>query len=161
MLQDNAKPLILPEACFECGLCVSNCPAKAIKQEAFSDQRLSGEGAEAKTFVFACERSAGLAADEAARLGFALGDNVRIEKVRCVGRVGLENMFAPLLHGARRVIVAGCHEGNCRSMESGTYAKMRIGHTAEDLGIGADKLSYHPVAANEPEKFRKITSDDE
>ena len=161
ILQDTAKPRIVNEACFECGICVSNCPAKAIRQEGFSDAKIAGEGTVAETFVFACERSAGLAAEEAARLGMANGDKVHVQKVRCAGRVGLENMFAPLLQGAKRVIVAGCHEGNCRSMDGGTYAKARIESTAKDVGIGPDKLCFHPVAANEPDTYRKIVSEEE
>ncbi len=161
MLQKTAKPVIVPEACFECGLCVSNCPAKAIRQEAFSDSDISGGNAVADTFVFACERSAHLAAKEAERMGIRLNDKLHVQPVACVGRVGVENMLAPLLNGAKRVILAGCHEGNCRSMESGTYAKIRVGRIAEDLKTAGDKLSYHAVAANEPDKFEKIVSDTE
>ncbi len=161
MLQKTAKPVIVQEACFECGLCVSNCPAKAIRQEAFSDKDISGENVNADTFVFACERSAFLAAKEAERLDFKLDGKIHVLPVRCAGRVGIENMLAPLLNGAKRVVVAGCHEGNCRSMESGTYAKARVGGLAEDLKMAGDKLTYRPVAANEPDKFRKIVSDTE
>ena len=158
VLQSSNKPKIMPEACFECGLCVSNCPAKAIQHEAFTDDKLVGEAKDFETFIFACERSAFLAGHEAKRLGMDINGNVHVQAVRCTGRIGIENMFAPLLKGARRVIVAGCHEGNCRSMESGSFAKRRIEHTIADLDIDSDKLSFYPVAANEPEKFRKIIS---
>jgi len=161
VLLSSNKPEIIPEACFECGLCVSNCPAKAIRQEAFPDEKLVEEAKEAETFIFACERSAFLAGHEARRLGMDLNQKVHVQSVRCTGRIGIENMFAPLLKGAGRVIVAGCHEGNCRSMESGAFAKRRIEHTLTDLGIDTHKLSFYPVAANEPDKFKKITSDTE
>jgi hypothetical protein len=46
-------------------------------------------------------------------------------------------------------------------MDSGAYAGIRIEQTAKDFRIGSEKLAYHPVAANEPGKFREITSDDE
>jgi heterodisulfide reductase subunit A-like polyferredoxin/coenzyme F420-reducing hydrogenase delta subunit len=161
VLLSSNKPKIIPEACFECGLCVSNCPAKAIRQEAFSDDKLVEKVKEAETFIFACERSAFLAGNEARRLGMDLDQKVHVQSVRCAGRIGIENMLAPLLKGAGRVIVAGCHEGNCRSMESGEFAKRRIEHTITDLGIDTHKLSFYPVAANEPDKFKKITSDTE
>ncbi len=161
VLLSSNKPEIIPEACFECGLCVSNCPAKAIKQETFPDEKLVEEAKEAETFIFACERSALLAGHEARRLGLDLNQKVHVQSVRCTGRIGIENMLAPLLKGAGRVIVAGCHEGNCRSMESGNFAKRRIEHTITDLGMDTHKLSFYPVAANEPEKFKKITSDTE
>jgi coenzyme F420-reducing hydrogenase delta subunit/Pyruvate/2-oxoacid:ferredoxin oxidoreductase delta subunit len=161
VLSGSNKPEIIPEACFECGLCVSNCPAKAIRQEAFTDENLVKEAKKAETFVFACERSAFLAGHEARRLGLDLNQKIHVESVRCTGRIGIENMLAPLLNGAKRVIVAGCYEGNCRSMESGNFAKRRIEHTLTDLAIEPDKLSFYPVAANEPDKFKKITSDTE
>jgi heterodisulfide reductase subunit A2 len=161
VLSDSNKPEIIPEACFECGLCVSNCPAKAIRQEAFADENLIKEAKEAETFIFACERSAFLAGHEAQRLGLDLNQKIHVQSVRCTGRIGIENMLAPLLNGAKRVIVAGCYEGNCRSMESGNFVKRRIEHTLTDLAIDSDKLSFYPVAANEPDKFKKITSDTE
>jgi heterodisulfide reductase subunit A-like polyferredoxin/coenzyme F420-reducing hydrogenase delta subunit len=161
VLLSSNKPEIIPQACFECGLCVSNCPAKAIRQEAFLDEKLVEETKEAETFIFACERSAFLAGNEARRLGMDLNRKVHVQSVRCTGRIGIETMFAPLLKGANRVIVAGCHEGNCRSMESGNFARKRIEHTLTDLGMDTNKLSFYPVAANEPEKFRKISSDTE
>lgn len=161
LLSGSSKPKIMPEACFECGLCVSNCPAKAIRQEAFSDEKLVEGAKEIDTLVFACERSAFLAGHEARRLGMDLNPRVHVQAVRCTGRIGIENMFAPLLRGARRVIVAGCHEGNCRSMESGNFAKRRIEHTLADLDIDGNKLNFYPIAANEPETFKKVTSDTE
>jgi heterodisulfide reductase subunit A2 len=161
VLLSSNKPEIIPQACFECGLCVSNCPAKAIRQEAFLDEKLVEETKETETFIFACERSAFLAGNEARRLGMDLNRKVHVQSVRCTGRIGIENMFAPLLKGAGRVIIAGCHEGNCRSMESGNFAGKRIEHTLTDLGMDTNKLSFYPVAANEPEKFRKISSDTE
>ncbi len=161
VLLSSNKPEIIPEACFECGLCVSNCPAKAIRQEAFLDENLVEMAKETDTFIFACERSAFLARNEARRLGMEMNEKVHIQTVRCTGRIGIENMFAPILKGADRVIVAGCYEGNCRSMESGAFAKRRIEHTIADLGIDSNKLSFYPVAANEPDKFKKITSDTE
>lgn len=159
ILLSSNKPKIVHDACFECGLCVSNCPAKAIGQENFSDARLVEGVSEGITFVFACERSAFLAEREGHRLGLHLNEKVHIQPVRCTGRIGIENMLAPLLKGASRVIVAGCHEGNCRSVESGVFAQRRISHTLSDLGIDRDKLSFHPVAANEPAKFKEITSE--
>ena len=149
----------MPGACFECGLCVSNCPAKAIKQEAFSDEKLLDDIKGDETFVFACERSAFLAEQEARRLGMGLNQKVRIQPVRCTGRIGIENIFGLLLKGARSVIVAGCHEGNCRSMDSNIFAKRRIEHTLWDLGIDSGKLNFFSIAANEPDQFKKLTSD--
>jgi heterodisulfide reductase subunit A-like polyferredoxin/coenzyme F420-reducing hydrogenase delta subunit len=158
VLSNSNRPEIIPEACFECGLCVSNCPAKAIRQEEFTDEKLVEKAKAAETFIFACERSAFLAGKEALRLGLDLNQKVHIQSVRCTGRIGIENMFAPLLKGAARVIVAGCYEGNCRSIESGMFAKRRIEHTLSDLGIDSGKLTFQHVAANEPEKFKKIAS---
>jgi heterodisulfide reductase subunit A-like polyferredoxin/coenzyme F420-reducing hydrogenase delta subunit len=161
VLSGSNKPEIIPEACFECGLCVSNCPAKAIRQEVFTDENLVKDVKEAETFIFACERSAFLAGQEAQRLGLDLNQKIHVQSVRCTGRIGIENMLAPLLNGAKRVIVAGCYEGNCRSVESGNFAKRRIEHTLTDLAIDTDKMSFYPVAANEPDKFKKIVSDTE
>jgi ferredoxin/coenzyme F420-reducing hydrogenase delta subunit len=155
VLLSSNKPEIIPQACFECGLCVSNCPPKPSGRRHFwmrnwlrRQRKLKRSFLHASGLHFWQEMRRGV-------WGWNLNRKVHVQSVRCTGRIGIENMFAPLLKGAGRVIIAGCHEGNCRSMESGNFAGKRIEHTLTDLGMDTNKLSFYPVAANEPENSER------
>jgi heterodisulfide reductase subunit A-like polyferredoxin/coenzyme F420-reducing hydrogenase delta subunit len=154
-LQADDIPLINPEACFACGLCVSSCPAKAISQETLDDADLVLMDGAAHTVIFACRRSALLAVQEARHNGADFDSQVKIQPVPCAGRVSVETMLAPLLAGARRVMVAGCHPGNCRSMNSGRLTAKRLEQVRGQVRLTTDELDFFPVAANEPRRLER------
>ena len=161
MLRNSVQPYIVPEACFGCGRCVSACPVRAIvmEQKDASKDVLPDKFDIAETIVFACEQSAALAEKEASWLGLGSMGNVRVIPVTCAGGVGIETMLAPLLGNAQRVIILGCHQGNCRSGWGGRFASGRIKRVATEIGLPEEKLEYNSVAANEPEKFARIVSE--
>jgi heterodisulfide reductase subunit A-like polyferredoxin/coenzyme F420-reducing hydrogenase delta subunit len=161
MLRNSVQPYIVPEACFGCGMCVSACPVRAIsmEREDASKEILPDQFDTKETVVFACERSAALAEKEALRLGLCSMENVRIIPVACAGGVGIETVLEPLLGNVQRVIVLGCHQGNCRSGWGGSFASGRIKRAATEIGLSEEKLEYNSVAANEPEKFARIVSE--
>jgi heterodisulfide reductase subunit A len=155
VLQASDKPIINPEACFACGLCVSSCPAKAIFHESLDDEDLGRTGGEAQTVIFACRRSALLAIQAAQKNGADFDPRVKIQPVPCAGRVSVEIMLAALLGGARRVMVAGCHPGNCRSMDSGHLAAKRLEQARSQVNLSPDELDFFRVAANEPQRIKR------
>ena len=155
VLQASDKPIIDPEACFSCGLCVSSCPAKAIAQETLDDEDLGRMEGEVHTVIFACQRSALLAAREAEKNGANLDPRIKIQPVPCAGRISAEAMLAPLLAGARRVMIAGCHPGNCRSVTSGGLAARRLELVRGQVHLKPEELDFFPVAANEPRKLKR------
>jgi heterodisulfide reductase subunit A-like polyferredoxin/coenzyme F420-reducing hydrogenase delta subunit len=155
VLEVGEKPMIRPEACFACGLCVSSCPAKAISQEVFDDAALTQTETGVHTVVFACQRSAWLAAREASRKGAEFDRKIKIQPVPCAGRVSVETMMTPLLQGVQRVVIAGCHPGNCRSMGSGPLTAKRLERLRRQVDLSPKELGFFPVAANEPHRLRR------
>jgi len=145
VLRNHYQPEIVPSACFGCQLCVSNCPALAIESDALP------EPASAQTVIFACERSARLAA-----LPLKLPDTTRIISVPCGCSVDTKRILQTLAGGADQVVVASCHAGNCRSLKGAAFAEAGTRRLFEGAGIPAQRLNCLHVAANEPARLENL-----
>jgi coenzyme F420-reducing hydrogenase delta subunit len=65
----------------------------------------------------------------------------------------LELILRTLALGAAGVLVAGCHEGMCRSLAGNLRARLRVGEAAatlRELGLSADAVAFLPLASNQP-----------
>ena len=153
-LNENDRPEIVPDACFGCHLCVVNCPALAIESASWAPDRIAEQTETGQTVILACQRSAALAAGP-----LNLPDPVRLISVPCASRTGVNLMLKLLLDGAEKIIVAGCHAGNCRSMNGTASAQKEVRHLLDLPGIPPDKVTWQSVAANETQRFARIISD--
>ncbi len=154
VLNAKDRPEIVPDACFECHLCVVNCPALAIESTAYAPDQMEKQVDKDRVVILACQRSAALAAGP-----LTLPDPVRLVSVPCANSAGVNLILKLLLAGAAKVIVAGCHDGNCRSMNGSTSAQKEVSRLLTLPGITPDKVAWHSVAANETRKFARIISD--
>ncbi|MEE4363987.1 MAG: FAD-dependent oxidoreductase [Desulfotignum sp.] len=154
LLNDKARPEIVADACFGCHLCVANCPAFAITSETFSTNQVADQVQKDRVVVLACRRSAALAAGP-----LDLGDHIQLIPVPCACRASTNLVLKSLINGAQKVIIAGCHEDNCLSMDGSTTAQREVAQVLAMPGITPDKVSWHPVAANETQTFARIISD--
>jgi len=153
VLNDKMMPQIDPAACFSCHLCMANCPAHAIDSEAFANNAFAEMAKKDKTVLFACERSAYLAAEEA-----SLPEAVQMVSIPCACRMNVDVMLKALLGGASRVIVAGCHDGNCRSMDGAREAALGVRQALRIPGMDESRVSFFSAAANEASRIRRILS---
>ncbi|MFN2357121.1 MAG: FAD-dependent oxidoreductase [Desulfotignum sp.] len=154
VLNEKSRPEIVAQACFGCHLCVANCPAFAIASEQFSTDHVAALAQKDQVAVLACQRSAALAAGP-----LDLPDHVRLISVPCACRINQNLVLKTLLNGADKVIVAGCHEENCQSMDGTTTAAAEVARLLTMPGITQNKVSWHSVAANETQTFARILSD--
>jgi heterodisulfide reductase subunit A len=145
VLRNHYQPEIVPTACYGCEYCVSNCPALAIETSPFPDT------GPAQTVVFACERSAGLAAPD-----IDLPDETAVVSVPCACSVDNSRLLKTLAGGARRVVVAACHAGNCRSLKGAAYAASGTQTITETVGIPATRVSSINIAANESARLERM-----
>jgi heterodisulfide reductase subunit A len=152
-LNENDRPEIVPDACFGCHLCVVNCPALAIESASSAPERIAEQAETGQIVVLACQRSAALAAGP-----LTLPDPVRLISVPCASRAGVNLMLKLLLDGVSKIIVAGCYDGNCRSMNGSVNAHREVARLQTLPGIPPDKVVWHSVAANETRKFARIIS---
>jgi len=159
---DNDKNAAYPSpiSCRRCGVCVAECPVKAITLPGFSDKDITAEvGDMPQVTVFACENSAIPAAEAAGR---KYPTTVKIIKVPCVGRIDPCTVLAALESGAQKVIVIGCHPESCRYLSGSSRAVGRIKRLAailEKAGFDASRVSFGGIASVEPGKFKEYVSE--
>jgi len=149
VIVNGIKPYVVPEACVSCGLCVSSCPALAITQTDFHDPSISNETLGGRDIIFACERSAAIAAKST-----TLPENTSLITVPCVCRVDTGTLLKTWLNGASSITLAGCHPGNCRSSHGSRTAVSRTQKTNRLLEKTGAKVEFKPFAANEPVRFQ-------
>jgi coenzyme F420-reducing hydrogenase delta subunit/Pyruvate/2-oxoacid:ferredoxin oxidoreductase delta subunit len=169
ILNEKMRPQIMEDACFSCHLCYSNCPAYAIESEEFTNDQIANRVANQianqvanqapdkkkkdQVVIFACERSAALAAEK-----LVLPKTTRLISLPCACRISCNMILKAMLNGASKIIVSGCHDGNCRSMEGSTTARLEVDAVARMPGIPPGSVAWKPVAANESHKFECIIS---
>lgn len=151
VIREQFQPVIVAAACTGCGICVASCPAKAISADP-SGAIPAVNDVTGATVVFACQRSGALAAKAAG----CDGTHTQIVPVRCAGQIDEQTMLQPLADGADRVVIAACHEGNCRSMNGSRTAAARAEKMAGQIGLDKTTIRHQTIAANEPARMARI-----
>ena len=151
IMNEKNRPQIEQDSCFSCHLCVSNCPAYAIESKALTNDQIAQKIGKDKVTILACERSAALAAGS-----LALRNNITLIPIPCACRISSDVILKALLNGASKVIVAGCHEENCRSLKGSNVANASVRQVLSIPGIKTSKVVWEPIAANETKKFERI-----
>lgn len=158
------KAVVSPVACQGCGICASECPNDAIQLLSFTDDDISGEIKNALQknpggiIAFCCENSAAEAAESADRFGMPLPETLSVIQVPCAGKVDIQYILSAFVEGAGGVLVAACHNGNCKSEYGSNYAKWRIEEVArmlDETGVDKDRLAFVTMAANMAGDFVK------
>ncbi len=149
-----------PAGCVACGVCAAECPAEAIAPPGWSNpEMIAGltaglaKAASPTMVLFACQQSAHRALAELSRSGHELPAGLLVFPVVCAGRVGMQLIMKALSLGAGGVLVAGCHDGMCRSISGNLRARLRVGQTAEllaELGLSPEAVRFAHVASNQP-----------
>lgn len=152
-----------PAACVACGMCAAECPAEAIAPPGWSNPELTA-GLEAglakagspKLVLFACAQSGVQAFAQLSGQGHEWPEGLLLYPLPCAGRVGMQLIMKTLSSGADGVMVAGCHDGNCRSVSGNLRARLRVGEAAqtlEQLGLGPERVSFLHLASNQPRRL--------
>jgi len=143
--------------CQRCGICVALCPAGAIELPGYMTKQLAAEVADRpKLTVFACENSAFPAATAAAAAGCGCGENVRLIRVPCAGRVDAREILRCLQNGTEKVLVLGCHPDSCKYINGSSRAVktiMRIENMLQKARIEKERVVFGPLASVEPKRF--------
>lgn len=157
-------------ACQGCGICASECPMDAIQIGGFSDKDLGLQVREAVAatqkqpaiVAFCCQNSALEAGQAAAAFGMDLPPGLKLIKVPCAGKVDVEFIMQAFVEGAAGVMVAACHEGNCKAERGNLFARWRVDEIQKRLaGLGIDKerLLFTTFASNMAKGFAETARD--
>jgi coenzyme F420-reducing hydrogenase delta subunit/Pyruvate/2-oxoacid:ferredoxin oxidoreductase delta subunit len=163
---ENGVAVISPVACQGCGICASECPMDAIQIGEFTDASLKADIDEAvasaqkaptpSVVAFCCENSAFEAGQAVKALGADLPEGFRMIQVPCAGKVDVEFIMRAFVEGADGVMVAACHEGNCKAERGNTFAGWRVAEVQrrlEAMGLNKDRLIFTTIASNMAEEF--------
>ena len=165
---NNDAAIISPVACFGCGICASECPMDAIQLGEFADDDLAeavhaaaNAGNSPSVVAFLCENSGFEAFETAKKAGAVFPEGLKPVRVPCAGKIDAAFIWKALAEGADGVMVAVCHEGNCRSENGNTYAAWRveeISRRLEAMGLDRDRVVFLNLASNMADTLEKAVA---
>jgi F420-non-reducing hydrogenase iron-sulfur subunit len=144
--------------CRGCGLCVTLCPALALDLEHWEEDRistliskLSKEKARPNILVMRCQWAVFPELSEESDC------NVHIIDMPCAARVDPLHIMEAFWQGIDGVLIAACHEEDCRSKRGSKEARRLITALKKTLSqIGfEERLHFCSVAPRYPESFHE------
>lgn len=157
------KVAVIEQAmCRGCGNCLSSCKFDAISIANHTEEHLRAQlraalkHPEDKIVVFACHWCSYAGADFAGTSRLQYSPKVRVIKTMCSCRVTPDVIKYAFLLGAPKVIVSGCHPGDCHYLDNNLFTRDRITKFKEKLesrGINPDRLMLKWVSAAEGQRF--------
>jgi coenzyme F420-reducing hydrogenase delta subunit len=156
-LEEGAATFDL-ELCRGCGLCVTLCPALALDLERWEGDRIStliSKLARKKTrpniLVMRCQWAV------FPELDGEFDSNLHIIDVPCAGRVDPLHILEAFRQGIDGVLIAACHEEDCRSKKGSKEAHRlttTLKKTLSQIGF-EERLHFCSVAPRHPESFHE------
>jgi Coenzyme F420-reducing hydrogenase, delta subunit len=88
---------------------------------------------------------------------------IKLMRVMCSGRVGMEHIFRAFSKGADGVFVGGCHLNDCHYITNGNYDALSMVQLSkkilEHIGVNPERLRIEWVSAGEGIRFANIMND--
>jgi coenzyme F420-reducing hydrogenase delta subunit/Pyruvate/2-oxoacid:ferredoxin oxidoreductase delta subunit len=163
------RPFSDPAACQRCGVCAAECPMDAIQLADYTDfqikarleallERPKKDGLP-RIVVFGCRRSAAKALAAAPKPRPA---DVVFLAMPCAGRIEDDLVFSAFLGGADGVLMAACHEDNCRTHYGSPKARRRFERIRDllaETGYDPERLGFTTTAPNMGVLFGRTLAD--
>jgi coenzyme F420-reducing hydrogenase delta subunit len=112
---------------------------------------ISRDSGRPRTVIFGCARSAGEALRELEAQGSALPAHVEWVSLPCSGSVDVLHLLRALASGAERVLVLGCYQGACQSLEGDRLAEKRVVAARgwlREIGLAEERIAFRASAPN-------------
>jgi NADPH-dependent glutamate synthase beta subunit-like oxidoreductase/coenzyme F420-reducing hydrogenase delta subunit/Pyruvate/2-oxoacid:ferredoxin oxidoreductase delta subunit len=162
---------IQAEQCQACGVCIGECPARAISLRGEQDGQVVSEElsrvlagviglqSEPITVVFHCSYGAYAASSFRERLKNIDSGRVKFIKVPCVAKLGPPHLIRAFELGAERVLICSCSQEDCQHPDVISQVKQRVDDAKKalsELGLGAERLEMYNLTAPQIEQFDKV-----
>ena len=112
---------------------------------------------EPEMVVFCCQNSVDEDETEAVRRQY--GGRVRIVRMPCSGKTDVRYLMKAFESGADGVLIVGCPEGACRSLDGNMRAKKRVGYVRsllEEIGFGGDRIEMAHLSPSMQEGLSEV-----
>ncbi len=159
---EDKVAVITQAMCRGCGNCASSCKFGAISISNYTEEQMKAQlraalrNPEEKIIVFACHWCSYAGSDFAGTSRLQYSPQVRIIKTMCSCRVTPDLIKYAFVLGAPKVIVSGCHPGDCHYLDSNMFTKHRVTKLKEQLsskGINPERLMLEWISAAEGHRF--------
>jgi NADPH-dependent glutamate synthase beta subunit-like oxidoreductase/coenzyme F420-reducing hydrogenase delta subunit len=173
VINEEGTVTIRNEQCQACGLCLSICPAYAIKFRApFVEQAAARIEPAVRELLARVNGEPPILAVTCSYGGFALpefleykADHVALVRYPCLGKVDTLDLLKAFELGVDGIVVAGCKDDDsfdCPYKEVGYWIRKRLEHTRRllaDLGLGGERLFYAELPGLETAGFDKVVAE--
>lgn len=158
------------DQCQACGICVNECPAKAVTLKQYQDEEViqritttianaSRSGVRPLMVVFWCSFSAYAIEDFAEFVRIKCPSNIGILTIPCVTKIGIIHLLKAFELGADKVFIVGCPEEYCPYNESTFWARRKVDRAKkilDDVGVGAEQLEMFNLPSVDIEQFEEV-----
>lgn len=135
---------IREDQCQACGICVVECPARAIEfnSSCFEDMdreleesltRMDSQDVDSDIVLFYCYYDTDVMLDLAPLLKEELQSKVVLLKIPCVAKLGVSFFLKSFEMGANGVLIMECKDNECKYSQASLWLKRRIEITSEIL----------------------------
>ena len=173
VINEEGTVTIRNEQCQACGLCLSICPAYAIKfRSPYVEQAAAQIEPAVRELLARANGEPPILAVTCAYGGFALpefleyqADHVAVVRYPCVAKVDTLDLLKAFELGVDGVVVAGCKADesfDCPYKEVGFWIEKRLEHTRRllaELGLGGERLFYTELPGLETAGFAKVVAE--
>jgi len=146
---NDRRPIFSALACKGCGICVAECPMGVIQLHDFNDDELKAQipvsSSALNLVAFTCQNSAFEAWSYASMMGLPLPAGLKVIRVPCAGRVGVDLVLSAFKAGVDGVMVLACHHESCKSVSGSLTAEERIKGIKgllEKIGLEDERLIF-------------------
>ncbi len=171
----SGTPVVHPNRCRRCGICLGACPERVISFADFSITLLSEQiksievpdefEEKPRVLVFVCENDALPALEMAARKGLKINPYVRILPVRCLGSINRVWVSDALSKGYDGILQIGCKPGDdyqCHFIHGSELTEQRseiYEETLSSMMLEPERISTEFVEITDYQKIIKHIDD--
>jgi quinone-modifying oxidoreductase subunit QmoB len=172
---DKGTPLLNPNRCRRCGICLGSCPERIITFQNYNivmHSKMIGQismpdefDEKPRILIFVCENDALPALDMVGQMRLKYSPFVRFLPVRCIGSTNVIWINDALSKGFDGIMLLGCKKGDdyqCHFVKGSQLAATRMTNVQDklkQLALESERVVIHEVQINDYDKIPKLIDD--